>query len=121
MRRRRIIFACLMLCFCHTHAQSVYRNRNYGFTVSQPKGWSGSEGLDKNGVEFSPLGAGASGPEIHVGGRINQPSEMIPGKSQTLDEIINSIPDTLKEFEHATKLSVLKRDHIMFAGLGGRC
>jgi len=101
MRPLRIALISLLVFTFHAQGQTLYRNRNYGFTVIQPKGWTRYEGFDRNGVEFSPRGSGPNGPEIHVGWAVNQPSETTHGSSQTADEIVNAMPETLQEYAHA--------------------
>jgi hypothetical protein len=119
MTRLKIIFICLLVCSLHVQGQSVYKNKNYGFSVTQPKGWSRQEAFDKNGVVFDSPGASSISAEIRVGARVIQPFEDAPSSSQTLDKIMNSFSETLEEYGKATKLSILRKERIFFAGMDG--
>ena len=119
MTRLKIIFICLMVCSLHVQGQSVYKNKNYGFSVTQPKGWSRQVAFDKNGVVFDSPGASSVSAEIRVGARVIQPFEDAPSSSQTLDKIMNSFSETLEEYGKATKLSILRKERIFFGGMDG--
>lgn len=117
MTSLKVVFVCLMVCSFHAQGQSVYKNKNFGFSVIQPKGWSRQEAFDKNGVIFDPPNAGLASPDITIGARVNQPSESAPGRSQTVDEILNTFQESFEEDNQVEKISILRKEHIIVAGM----
>ena len=117
MTNLKVIFVCLMVCSFHAQGQRVYKNRNFGFSVIQPQGWSRQEAFDRNGVTFDLPNAGSASADIKIGARVNQPSGTARSRSQTVDEILNTFEEALEKDKQVEKVSVLRKAHIIIAGM----
>lgn len=90
--------------------RTVYRNKDYQFCVSLPRGWVGGESFTKNGITLTPTNANRykRAPQITVGARINQPSEQNDERPQTLKEDVDSIIPALREYDAAENVQIIK-------------
>jgi len=91
--------------------QQTYFNRNYKFCVRVPANWSQGEPFTRNGAVLSPndTKAFSAPPRITVGAYPDQPSET-EDRPQTLDENIQSVVNSLKQYGSAVDIRILKND-----------
>ena len=95
-----------------------YVNRRFSYCINFHKTWQLSESMTQNGVTLTPKSAEvfAHLPRISVGAHANQPSQ--DGRHpQTLDENIQAVVESLKEYGSAENIQVLDQHTSVLQGL----
>jgi len=101
--------------------QKLYSNKNFDFCIHLSADWSSSESYTRNGVTLAPNNTTAFSlpPRITVGAHVDQPSQTGDGP-QTLDENIQSIVDSLREYGSALDIQILKKNAMTLQRLPAR-
>lgn len=121
-----IIGCALIVCAASTpdnehRPNHRYFNVNFHFCVDIPSTWSYGESYTRNGATLAPKDKQAFllPPRINVGAHANQPSEN-DGRPQTLDENIQSVVTSLREYASATDIQIIKTEDLTLQGLPAR-
>jgi len=117
------LISCLFIALVCAAAEDspgrkYYANRKFEFCVQRPANWSLSESFTRNGATMAPgnVTAFSRPPRITVGAHMNQPNQS-GSEPQTLDENVQAIVDSLKEYGAAQDVQVLKKDGLTLQGL----
>src|SRR5690242_9415188 len=124
-KRLAICLVCLLACAyalggAPPEKSKQYHNENFDFCLQFPSTWTYQESFTRNGAGFAPKDGSFAvmHASISVGAHTDQPSET--GTPQTVDQNIQAVAESLRKYDAAVDIQILKREELTLQGLPAR-